>query len=164
MSKVFKVNVNNQYDFDLNSDDISKLDTLKISESEYHIIQNHHSIKAEILGYNFLQKTYKVNIDNTIFNVNINNELDSLIKSMGFQTGKLKQVNAIKAPMPGLIIDVLVKENQEVKENAPILILEAMKMENVITSPINGVIKTISVKRGAAVDKNELLIEFDTKS
>ena len=80
---------------------------------------------------------------------------------MGFETGTTKKVNEIKAPMPGLILDINVEIGQEVKEDDPLLILEAMKMENALTSPRDGVIKSISVTKGDAVDKNQLLIEFE---
>ena len=63
--------------------------------------------------------------------------------------------------MPGLILEINVKEGQEVKENDPLLILEAMKMENVINSPREGIIKSVEVKQGQTVDKNMLLIEFE---
>ncbi len=63
--------------------------------------------------------------------------------------------------MPGLILDINVKVGQEVQENDALLILEAMKMENIITSPRNGIIKSVSVKNGDAVEKNHLLIEFE---
>lgn len=62
--------------------------------------------------------------------------------------------------MPGLILDILVEEGQEVNEEDQLVILEAMKMENVITSPRNGVIKKIGVSKGDAVDKKQMLIEF----
>ncbi|MBQ0768878.1 MAG: acetyl-CoA carboxylase biotin carboxyl carrier protein subunit, partial [Bizionia sp.] len=93
--------------------------------------------------------------------VQINDELDDLIKEMGFEIGASKQVNDIKAPMPGLILSISVSEGQEVKENDPLLILEAMKMENVFNSPRDGVIKSIAIKTGDAVEKNQLLIEFE---
>jgi len=80
---------------------------------------------------------------------------------MGFEIGSAKKVNDIKAPMPGLILEINVKVGQEIVENDPILILEAMKMENVITAPRDGVIKSISVTKGDAVEKNQLLIEFE---
>ena len=80
---------------------------------------------------------------------------------MGFEVGATKKVNDIKAPMPGLILDINVKVGQEVKENDALLILEAMKMENVLTSPRDGVIKSISVNKGNAVEKNQLLIVFE---
>ena len=70
-------------------------------------------------------------------------------------------MNAIKAPMPGLILEINVSVGQEVKENDPLLILEAMKMENCFLSPRDGVIKSIAVEKGNAVDKGQLLIEFE---
>ena len=79
---------------------------------------------------------------------------------MGFAIGGTKHVNSIKAPMPGLILDINVKEGQEVKENDNLIILEAMKMENSITSPRDGIIKSISVNKSDTVEKNQLLIEF----
>jgi biotin carboxyl carrier protein len=60
-----------------------------------------------------------------------------------------------------LIIEVSVQAGQEVKENEQLLILEAMKMENSILSPRDGVIKSISVAKSQAVDKGQLLIEFE---
>jgi biotin carboxyl carrier protein len=63
--------------------------------------------------------------------------------------------------MPGLILEIRVKEGDAVSEDSPLLILEAMKMENVITSPREGVIKSISVKVGETVDKKQLLISFE---
>jgi biotin carboxyl carrier protein len=63
--------------------------------------------------------------------------------------------------MPGLILEISISEGQEVKENDALLILEAMKMENVIKSPRDGIIKSIKVKQTEAVDINSLLIEFE---
>ncbi len=91
----------------------------------------------------------------------ISGALDELIKSMGIERGRTKVVNAIKAPMPGLILEINVSVGQEVKENDPLLILEAMKMENCFLSPRDGVIKSIAVEKGNAVDKGQLLIEFE---
>ncbi|GAL73027.1 biotin/lipoyl-containing protein [Jejuia pallidilutea] len=63
--------------------------------------------------------------------------------------------------MPGLILEINVKVGQEIQENDPLLILEAMKMENIITSPIDGVIKAIHATKGDAVTKDQLIIEFE---
>ena len=60
-----------------------------------------------------------------------------------------------------VVVEVHVVDGQEVKENDALLILEAMKMENVLTSPRDGVIKSISVNKGNAVEKNQLLIVFE---
>ena len=66
----------------------------------------------------------------------------------------------VKAPMPGKIIDVLVRENTNVLRGEPLVILEAMKMQNEIQSPVNGQIISITVKPGNNVMKDDLLIEI----
>jgi biotin carboxyl carrier protein len=80
---------------------------------------------------------------------------------MGFEVGITKQINAIKAPMPGLILEISVVVGQMVKENDNLLILTAMKMENSFLSPREGIIKAISVIVGDSVVKGDLLIEFE---
>lgn len=62
--------------------------------------------------------------------------------------------------MPGLILDILVTEGQEIKEGEQVLVLSAMKMENIITAPSDGVVKLIEVKKDDAVEKGQLLIEI----
>jgi biotin carboxyl carrier protein len=83
-----------------------------------------------------------------------------LLKSLGFDDLNAKKVNEIKAPMPGLVLDVRVSEGDTVKKGDAILVLEAMKMENIIKSPTDGIIKKINVKKGVAVEKNQVLINF----
>ena len=75
-------------------------------------------------------------------------------------SGSAVKVNEIKAPMPGLVVKVLVEPQHEVKKGDPVLILEAMKMENIIKSPCDGVIKSINTSKGSAVEKNHTLISF----
>ena len=66
----------------------------------------------------------------------------------------------VKAPMPGLILDVLAKPGQEVKKGDQLMILEAMKMENVLKAQGEGVISGIEVAKGDSVEKNQVLIKF----
>ncbi len=87
--------------------------------------------------------------------------MDTLIKEMGFAVGKTKQVHFIKAPMPGLILEINVIIGQAVKENDSLLILTAMKMENSFLSPREGIIKNIAISVGDSVVKGDLLIEFE---
>ena len=161
MNHKFKVKVNSASDFDIADSDISKLDVEKISGSKYHVLQNNKPFKAELVDSNFNRKKYTIKINNHSYSVDISNPLDLLINKMGFTFGTTKHVNSIKAPMPGLILDIHVKQGQEVKEDEGLLILEAMKMENVITSPRDGVIKSINIVKGEAIDKGHLLVEFE---
>lgn len=161
MSKTYTLKVNSDEELTIDTSAIAKADIIKVSHSKYHIIDNNKSIEASIIASDFNSKSYKVKINKNIYNININNDLDKLIKEMGFAIGTSKLINEIKAPMPGLILDINVTTGQEVKENDALLVLEAMKMENIITSPRDGIIKTISAAKGQAVGKNELLIEFE---
>ena len=160
MSEVFKVKVDNSSEFDIDKNDVSRLDAVS-TKGKYHILQNNSSYKAEVIDSDFKEKMYSVMVNSNTYQVKIANKLDQLISKMGFSIGTNKQINKIKAPMPGLILDVMAKEGQVVKEDDALLILEAMKMENVIISQREGIIKTIAVKKGDAVDKNNLLIEFE---
>jgi len=161
MSNSYKLNVNNTFNFDVEEDFISQLDAVSVEKDKFHILKDNTPYHAEIIATDFINKTYTVKVNNATYIVAIANTLDLLIKEMGFEVGAAKQVNAIKAPMPGLILEISIKVGQEVKQNDPLLILEAMKMENSILSPRAGVIKSITMTKGAAVEKGALLIEFE---
>lgn len=159
--KTYKVSVKGQNTFDLTEDTIESMDSIQLDQYNSHILKDHQSYKTEILENDFLNKSYTVKVNNSEYEVNIGTELDNLIKELGFEVGASKQVNAIKAPMPGLILSIHVEVGQEVQENDSLLILEAMKMENNFNSPRAGKIKSILVEKGQAVDKGQLLIEFE---
>ncbi len=156
----YKVTVNKTQEFDLTDEDVSKIDALQTSETQYHLLQDDKSYHTEIIQTDFNAKNYTVKVNNNTYQISIADALDLQIAAMGFSVGSSKQVNAIKAPMPGLLLDIQVTVDQEVKEDDPLFILEAMKMENVILSPRDGVIKSISANKGDAIDKGQLLIEF----
>ena len=160
MNNSFKVVVENTHEFKINSDDISKIDAIQTSPNSYHILKDNKSIKAEVIEKDFFRKTYTIKINNSSYEVVISDSLDLLIGEMGFAFSSSRDIDSISAPMPGLILEIHVRIGQAVNEDDPLLILEAMKMENVITSPRDGIIKNISVKKREAVDKNQLLIEF----
>ena len=161
MNNSFKVQVNKAFDFELSEQKTQDLDAVTLKGDLFHVLQNAKSYHAEVTNTDFINKTYTVVINNNEYVVSIANHLDQLIKEMGFEVGKTKVVNAIKAPMPGLILEINVAVGQEVQEGDNLLILEAMKMENSFDSPRAGVIKSIAVEKGQAVDKGQLLIEFE---
>ncbi|WP_426064240.1 acetyl-CoA carboxylase biotin carboxyl carrier protein subunit [Flavobacterium sp. DSP2-3-1] len=161
MSIGYKVNVNDTFHFDLEKESVSQLDAVSVEKNKFHVLLENTPYHAEIITSDFLQKNYTVKVNNNTYTIAISNPLDILIKEMGFETGLTKQVNFIKAPMPGLILEISVVVGQTVKENDNLIILGAMKMENSFLSPRDGVIKTISVLMGDAVDKGQLLIEFE---
>jgi len=83
-------------------------------------------------------------------------------KVLGTGRGKITTL-VVKAPMPGKIIDVLVRENTEVMRGEALMILEAMKMQNEIQSVVSGTIIRIEVKAGQNVMKDDILAEITVK-
>lgn len=164
MSKNYKTTVNQEFEFDISQKALSELDAVKTTTTGYHILQNNTSYKAEIVSSDFNKKTYQVLVNNRTYEIDIADEVDLLIKDMGFSVGASKQSNALTAPMPGLILDVQVTPRQEVKEGDTLLILSAMKMENSFVSHTNGIIKAVHVSKDDAVDKGQLLIEFEEQN
>ena len=161
MAKDYKTKVNDEHDFQFSEEEIKDLDIRKLKENTFHILQQNKSFRSQIVKNDFLNREYQVKINSNTYNVRINNELDILIDDMGLSLGNAQQVNDIKAPMPGLILEVNVKEGDEVKEGDYLLVLEAMKMENTLSAPRDGIVKKVTVSKGATVEKNELLIEME---
>jgi biotin carboxyl carrier protein len=153
--------VNDQFDFEFDQTEVDHLDASKTKHNSYHIIHKADAINAEIIAADFLNKNYQVKINANIYEVKINDDLDLLIKELGLSLGSSQLQDTVKAPMPGLILDIKVKEGDEVKEGDYVMVLEAMKMENTLVAPRDGVVKSIQAKEGDGVSKNQLLIEFD---
>lgn len=161
MDKTYRVKVNDHFSFTFSKEEIEALDAQQIDKDHYHLLHNNRSFKAQIFKHDFLNRLYEIKINSGIYRVQINNQLDQLIDEMGLSLGSAQQINDIKAPMPGLILEVNVEEGSEVTEGDYLLVLEAMKMENTLTAPRDGVVKSVTVKKGDTVDKNQLLIEME---
>jgi biotin carboxyl carrier protein len=157
----FKVKVNDTFSFSLNHDQTGKLDLIKTPSNKLHLVKDDNSILVEVISRDFNSRQYTLKINGNEYKVAVESQLDALIDELGLAKGLLKKVNNVNAPMPGQIIEVNVKPGQEVKENDPLLILEAMKMENVMVSPRDGVIKEIMINTKDVVEKGQLLVEFE---
>lgn len=161
MKNTFKVNVDDSFEFDITNDELLKIDSIQKSDTAFHVLQHGKSIEVIILESDFYNKKYKVAIGANIYYVSMINDLAILIKEMGLSLGAAKQVDFVKAPMPGLIIDINVSPGQEIKENESLIVVEAMKMENILVAPRDGIIKSVEANKGDTVDKGALLIELE---
>lgn len=155
-----KVKVND-FEFSFPPDLIQNADLLQITPNEFHLLQNGRSVKARLLEADMAAKRMALEVDGAIFHVEIKDALDQLVDSMGYGKSSHKQIKEIKAPMPGLVLEIAVIEGQEVEEGAKLLILVAMKMENSISIAFPSKIKRIAVSVGQAVEKGQLLVELD---
>lgn len=158
--KTFKVKAN-EFVFSFNKPELAALDIFQKSPTEYNLIKDHKSVNAHIIDANIPEKVITVEVDGESYTVSIKDDLDQMLEKMGFGASSTKHIKEIKAPMPGLVLQVSVKEGQEVKEGERILILEAMKMENSITLHTNATIKKIRVINGQAVEKGQVLVELE---
>jgi biotin carboxyl carrier protein len=161
MKNTYKVKVNKSLEFDFDQDQINGLNAVEVERSLFHILDNNKAVEAEIIHRDFDTKQYSIRINTNTYKVKIDNHLDQLINKLGFSLGSSKKLNDIKAPMPGIIIGIEVKEGDKIKEGDTLLILEAMKMENAILSSKDATVKSILVKNGDTVEKNKLLIELE---
>jgi biotin carboxyl carrier protein len=135
-------------------------DIERLEEGYFHILYQNKSYRAEIVKADFKAKSFLIKVNGTTHSVDLKDRFDLLLEKMGMNSATAGKVNNIKAPMPGLIIDLKVKIGDLVKPGDTLLILEAMKMENIIKSPGEGVVKTVKIKKGESVEKNQVLIEF----
>ncbi len=136
-------------------------DILYIDKNNFHLIKDNKSYAIEVSEVDTEEKKLKLKINGKSFSVHAMSELDILLKEMGMDNLSAKKVKELKAPMPGLVLDVPVKEGDEIKEGDKLLVLEAMKMENNLKAEADAKIKTIKCKKGQAVEKNEVLIIFE---
>jgi biotin carboxyl carrier protein len=137
-----------------------KWDLSEINKGYFHILYQDKSYIAEVVKNDASIKTITLKINSKLYTVSIKDKFDLLLEKMGINNGASQKVNNIKAPMPGLIIDLKVKVGDLVKIGESLLILEAMKMENVIKSPGDGVVRLVKIKKGDSVEKGQVLIEF----
>jgi len=125
------------------------------------VINGSSVVSIKSLGIDVENKTITILHNGKKLNFKIIEPLDELLKSMGLESAFVSKISDLKAPMPGLVIDVLMKEGDDIKKGDKLVVLEAMKMENILKSPVDGKIKSISILKGQAVDKNQLLISFE---
>ncbi|MDA0193596.1 MAG: biotin/lipoyl-binding protein [Bacteroidetes bacterium] len=132
----------------------------RISASKYIVHYKNKSHTIEILGVNNEDKTVNLVINNKQINLFLRDKMDALLEKLGMNQQVSSAIKDLKAPMPGLILEICVSENQEVKKGDPLIVLEAMKMENVIKAHGEGVVKSILVKEKQSVEKNQVMIKF----
>lgn len=135
-------------------------DKIKISEGYFHIIYQNQNYRAEVISADKSTKSFTFKINGRNYTVDLKDKFDLLLERMGMNSASTGKINLIKAPMPGLIIDLKVKVGDLVKVGDQLLILEAMKMENILKSQGEGTVKTVKVKKGDTVEKGQVLIEF----
>lgn len=137
-----------------------RIDSYSPKKNFLHILHNNKSYKAELIDYNAEEKNIVLKVNNNRYHLKLVNETDELLEKLGI-SNKTKKIPIIKAPMPGLVLDIRVKDGDSVNKGDALLVLEAMKMENLIKADAHGKIKKVLILKGIAVEKNQPLIEME---
>ncbi len=157
--------VNEQFEFSLEDcledSPASKTDIQPLGDGRFHILKNNRTYRGEVVKTDFANKTITLRINNNTYTVAISDEQDELVKRLGLATGLGQQMQDIKAPMPGMVLEVLVQPGQAIRKGDALLVLEAMKMENIIKARGDGMVKSVQVSKSQTVDKGAILIEME---
>ena len=151
----------NGFTFNFTKPALDAVDLVKRSPAEFHLIKDHRSINAKLVETDITGKKLKIEAEGEIFDIEIKDELDQLLEMMELGSASNKQVREIRAPMPGLVLEIAITDGQEVNEGDKILILQAMKMENIIILHMPAKIRKVVVAAGQAVEKGQVLVELE---
>jgi biotin carboxyl carrier protein len=139
-----------------------KKSDLKIFDDENgftYILYNRKKYLAEIVEKS--QNKYTVLINGVSYTFTIETPISYKRKKYLEKNKSSSRSELVGAPMPGKIVDVLVEAGAKVKEGEALLILEAMKMQNEIASPVSGTVKKVLVKQNDIVNKEDVLVEME---
>jgi biotin carboxyl carrier protein len=136
-------------------------DMIEVKKNMFHIISGTKSFTAEVVKADLAAKTFTILVNGHKYNVDVKDRFDALLHDLGMDKLVQTGVQEVKAPMPGMVLNIHVSAGSEVKKGDALLVLEAMKMENIIKSPRDGKVKTVKAVKGTAVEKNQSLVVFE---
>jgi acetyl/propionyl-CoA carboxylase alpha subunit len=135
-------------------------DLVDLGEGRFHVLHEGRSYNAEVVSADYATKNIVLKINGQRVELNAKDRFDLLLERLGMSNAAAAKVNELKAPMPGLIVDIRVEPGQAVQKGDPLLVLEAMKMENILKAPADGTVGSIKVNLRDNVQKGQVLVQF----
>ena len=135
-------------------------DIADLGAGRYHVLHEGRSYNAEIVSADYTTKDIVLKINGQRVELHAKDRFDLLLERLGMSNAAATKVNELKAPMPGLIVDIRVQPGQAVLKGDPLLVLEAMKMENILKAPTDGTVNSIKVTLRDNVQKGQVLVQF----
>lgn len=133
----------------------------QLPDGSFSILYKNKSYTGRLLEFRKEEKTMRLLVSGQEYEIQIKEPIDKLLQSMGLNNTLQHKINQIKSPMPGMVLDILVRPGQKLAKGDPVLVLEAMKMENVFKAPEDSVVKEIKVKEKTVVEKGQVLIALE---
>lgn len=147
----------------LSPTDVNTLDLTPLGNNHYHFLSaDGKSASIEVVDLDLDNALFKIRVDGQLYSGQIQMPIDNLIKQLGLDIVNTSATDKVLAPMPGLVLDIIATPGQLVTKGENLLILEAMKMENVIKSPVDGIIKSVEVSTGDPISKSQVLVTYET--
>ena len=106
------------------------------------------------------QRLYSLLVNGNKYELHVKDPLELIIDQLGMNNIIIEKTGKLNAPMPGLVLEIMVKPGDIIKKGDALIILEAMKMENILKADHDGIISEILVAKGDSVEKNQVLIRF----
>lgn len=165
---MYKLKINNKSEYKLEkstdklliNDKKVNADIQQLNDTTYHIINDLKSYNAEVVSFDKAAKTAQIKVNGNLYTVNAQDQFDILLDQLGMSALNANKVIDVKAPMPGLVLKLFISEGSHVKKGDNLFVLEAMKMENIIKSPADAIVKSIKIKPGHKVEKGQVLLLF----
>lgn len=132
----------------------------ELAAGRYEVIHANKAYTVEVLAADYTTKTFSLKINGQRLDLHAKDQLDKLLDRLGLSNATAAKVNELKAPMPGLIVELRVQPGQAVQKGDPLLVLEAMKMENILKAPADGIVGGIKVSPRDNVTKGQVLVQF----
>lgn len=139
-------------------------DLHELLQDQFHILLNGASYSAEVVSVDRKAKEALVKVNGTVYTVSLSDQYDALLKSLGMETSQKANAGLLIAPMPGLVLHLLVKEGDVLQKGEGFLVLEAMKMENLIKAQSDLRITSVEVGQGDKVEKGQILLRYESLS
>ncbi|WCT12788.1 biotin/lipoyl-containing protein [Mucilaginibacter jinjuensis] len=165
---MYEIKVNEKQDFSVTrkegklviNNELVEADIAAVGSSIFHVLHNRQSYNVEVVNFNSTDKTAEIKVNGNTYNITSKDQFDILLEQLGFNHLNAGAISDLKAPMPGMVLKVLVKEGESIKKGENLFVLEAMKMENIIKAPADVTVKSIKIKPGDKVEKGQVLITF----
>jgi len=157
--KSYKVEPSKKEGFVIINNEEKKVDAIQVAPNTYHLLVDSQSVTIEVVDADSANPEFMVN--GKPYKPTVKTETDLLLERLGLNIKAKKELKELKAPMPGLVLEFRVSPGDVVNEGDPLVVLEAMKMENILKSPGTATVKAIEVSKGDAIEKNQVLITFE---
>ena len=135
-------------------------DIADLGGGRFHILYEGRSFNAEVVEADYPAKSIVLKVNGQRVSLQAKDRFDLLLERLGLSNATVAKVNELKAPMPGLIVDIRVQPGQAVQKGDPLLVLEAMKMENILKAPADGTVSSLKVSLRDNVQKGQVLVQF----